>query len=46
MSERTWTSEEQLAPGIFVYHDALPNGMEIIKRLEDLVNPATRQDWR
>jgi hypothetical protein len=38
MTERTWTSEEELAPGIFVYHDALPNGMEIIKRLEKVLD--------
>jgi hypothetical protein len=46
MTERTWTSEEELAPGIFVYHDALPNGMEIIKRLETVLDdPASHYGY-
>jgi hypothetical protein len=46
MTEKTWTTEEQLAPGIFVYRDALTNGMDVIKRLEAVLeDPSTYYNY-
>jgi hypothetical protein len=36
--EQTWSSVEELSPGIFVYHDVLPTDMNIVERLEDVLN--------
>lgn len=40
MEERTWTSAEEVAPGsgIWVYRDVLPADMNIISRLEEVLN--------
>jgi hypothetical protein len=38
VQQKTWTLEEQLAPGIFVYRDVLPDGIEVIKRLERVLD--------
>ena len=38
VEQESWSSVEQLAPGIFVYHDVLPKDMNIIKRLEEVLN--------
>jgi Rps23 Pro-64 3,4-dihydroxylase Tpa1-like proline 4-hydroxylase len=35
--EITWSSVEELSPGIFVYHDVLPTNMNIVERLEEVV---------
>ncbi len=43
MQQRTWTTEEQLAPGIFVYRDALPNGMDVIRQLETVLDDPSNQ---
>lgn len=38
---------EQLAPGIVVYHNALPQDMNIINRVESgLAKPGTRFEWK
>jgi Rps23 Pro-64 3,4-dihydroxylase Tpa1-like proline 4-hydroxylase len=36
--EITWSSVEELSPGIFVYHDVLPTDMNIVERLEQVLN--------
>jgi len=35
---QTWSSVENIAPGIYVYHDVLPKDMEIISRLESVLS--------
>jgi len=35
--ETTWSSVEELSPGIFVYHDVLPTDMNIVERLEQVL---------
>lgn len=37
VEQESWSSVEQLAPGIFVYHDVLPKDMNIIERLEEVL---------
>lgn len=37
----TWSSSEELAPGIWVYHDVLPTDMNIKGRLEDVLLDAS-----
>jgi 2OG-Fe(II) oxygenase superfamily len=39
--EETWSSVEQLSPGVFVYHDVLPQDMNIVKRLEEVLEDKT-----
>lgn len=41
ISQQTWSSIEELGPGIFVYHDVLPESMNIIERLENVLNDST-----
>jgi Rps23 Pro-64 3,4-dihydroxylase Tpa1-like proline 4-hydroxylase len=36
--EITWSSVEELSPGIFVYHDVLPTDMNIVERLEQVLD--------
>jgi hypothetical protein len=36
--EKTWSSVEELSPGIFVYHDVLPIDMGIVERLEQVLD--------
>jgi hypothetical protein len=36
--EITWSSVEELSPGIFVYHDVLPTDMNIVERLEQVID--------
>ena len=38
VEQKSWSSVEQLAPGIFVYHDVLPKDMNIIERLEEVLS--------
>jgi len=38
ISQKTWSSVEELSPGIFVYHDVLPTDMNIVERLEQVLN--------
>jgi Rps23 Pro-64 3,4-dihydroxylase Tpa1-like proline 4-hydroxylase len=38
ISQKTWSSVEELSPGIFVYHDVLPPDMNIVERLEQVLN--------
>jgi hypothetical protein len=38
VEQESWSSVEQLAPGIFVYHDVLPKDMNIIERLEEVLS--------
>jgi Rps23 Pro-64 3,4-dihydroxylase Tpa1-like proline 4-hydroxylase len=38
ISEKTWSSAEELSPGIFVYHDVLPTDMNIVERLEEVLS--------
>jgi hypothetical protein len=35
--EITWSSVEELSPGIFVYHDVIPKDMNIVDRLEEVL---------
>lgn len=35
--EQTWSSVEELSPGILVYHDVLPTDMNITERLEEVL---------
>jgi hypothetical protein len=39
--EQTWSSVEELAPGIFVYRDVLPETLNIIQRLDDVLNDSS-----
>lgn len=43
IDEQTWSSAEEAAPGsgIWVYHDVLPKDMNIIDRLESVLNDPT-----
>jgi len=41
IEEQTWSSVEELSPGIFVYHDVLPTDMDIINRLEEVLDDNT-----
>jgi hypothetical protein len=41
IEEQSWSSVEELAPGIFVYHDVLPKDMNIIERLEEVLGDRT-----
>jgi len=34
-----WSSYEEIAPGIIVYHDVLPTDLDIINRLESVLQP-------
>jgi hypothetical protein len=34
-----WSSYEEIAPGIIVYHDVLPTDLEIVNRLESVLQP-------
>lgn len=36
--EQTWSSVEELGSGIIVYHDVLPSSMNIVERLEDVLD--------
>jgi hypothetical protein len=36
--QQTWSSVEELSPGIFVYHDVLPTDMNIVERLEEVLD--------
>jgi hypothetical protein len=38
IEEQTWSSVEDFGNGILVYRDVLPKSMEIISRLEDVLN--------
>ena len=38
LAEETWTSSEEVAPGIYVYRDVLPKSLNIIERLESVIN--------
>ena len=37
IEEQTWSSVQDLGSGIFVYHDVLPQSMDIISRLESVL---------
>jgi hypothetical protein len=37
-SNPTWSSVEELSPGIFVYHDVIPTDMNIVERLEKVLS--------
>lgn len=43
LDEQTWSSAEEVAPGsgIWVYHDVLPKDLDIINRLEDVLQDPT-----
>lgn len=38
VEEETWSSVEELSPGIFVYHDVIPKNMNIVERLEEVLD--------
>jgi Rps23 Pro-64 3,4-dihydroxylase Tpa1-like proline 4-hydroxylase len=38
IDEQTWSSVEDLGHGILVYHDVLPTDMNIVKRLEEVLD--------
>ena len=35
---KTWSSVEELSPGIFVYHDVIPKDMNVVERLEKVLS--------
>lgn len=37
VDRQSWSAAEELGPGIWVYRDVLPESMNIIKRLEDVI---------
>lgn len=43
IDEQTWSSAEEVSPGtgIWVYHDVLPKSLNIIERLENVLNDET-----
>jgi hypothetical protein len=42
-----WSSVENIAPGIYVYHDVLPQAMNLIGRLESVLsNPGSHFQWQ
>jgi hypothetical protein len=43
IDEQTWSSVEDLGNGIFVYHDVLPESLNIISRLEDVLLDQTNE---
>lgn len=43
ISEKTWSSITNLGSGIFIYHDALPEELEIEKRLEEVTSDQENQ---
>lgn len=45
-SVQTWSSIEQVAPGILVYHDVLPKDLNIIDRLENVMNANNQYNWQ
>lgn len=45
--EKTWDSAEEVAPGIWVYHGILPENLDIINRLENVLTPNDNQySWQ
>ena len=38
---QTWSSMEQVAPGILVYHDTVPKSLNIINRIEEVLSEKT-----
>ena len=45
IEEQTWSSYEQAAPGIYVYHDVLPKEMNISERLEKEISNNAQFSW-
>jgi hypothetical protein len=45
MSEQTWSTVEDLGHGILVYHDVLPQELNIIERLEQNVGDHSLYPW-
>jgi hypothetical protein len=45
IEEKTWSTAEEVAPGsgIWVYRDVIPESMEVISRLEDIINDPTNR---
>jgi hypothetical protein len=45
IDEQTWSSAEEVAPGsgIWVYHDVLPKSMDIINRLESVLDDPSNE---
>ena len=41
IDKETWSSIEDLGSGIFVYHDVLPKEMNIVERLENVLNDSS-----
>jgi hypothetical protein len=39
--EKTWSSCEELAPGVWVYHDVLPPELQVISRIEEVLSDPT-----
>jgi hypothetical protein len=49
IEEQTWSSCQEVVPGsgIWVYRDVLPTNLDIIKRLESVIDdPSNDYDWR
>ncbi len=43
----TWSSVENIAPGIYVYHDVLPENMQLIQRVESVLSdPNSHYKWQ
>jgi hypothetical protein len=42
----TWSSKEEVAPGIWVYHDVLKPGLDIVNRIENVLGDESNQyNW-
>jgi hypothetical protein len=48
INEETWSSFEDLGDGIYVYRDIIPNSLNLIERLEDILqnNENNMYTWR
>jgi hypothetical protein len=45
--QQTWSSVEDLGSGIFVYRDILPKSLDLINRLENILNTETNHyNWK
>lgn len=43
---QTWSSFEECGPGVYVYRDVLPQSLEIINRLENVLKDNKTHKWR
>jgi Rps23 Pro-64 3,4-dihydroxylase Tpa1-like proline 4-hydroxylase len=46
INQETWSSFEDLGDGIYVYRDIIPNSLNLIERLENILQNNDRYSWR